>query len=121
MFRKIKVKPGKQQSLLGFFIGIVFVFIGIMIVIPTFGLFGLFWTIIALTIAVSNGYNAFSEKGISSWEVSIDSTDSTNSLRKSSNTDFEEKLRKLQRLKEDGLLSEKEFQRKREEILDQKW
>lgn len=35
--------------------------------------------------------------------------------------DFEAKLRKLEALRKDGILSEEEYQRKRKEILDQKW
>ena len=35
--------------------------------------------------------------------------------------DFETRLRKLNRLKEDGLITEEEFQKKREEILREKW
>ena len=39
--RNIKVKPGKTQSMLGFVVGILFVILGITIVIPMFGLFGI--------------------------------------------------------------------------------
>jgi len=35
--------------------------------------------------------------------------------------DFETKLRKIEALKKDGLLSEQEYRRKRDEILNQKW
>lgn len=45
--RNIKVKPGKTQSMLGFVVGILFVILGITIVIPMFGLFGILWTVMA--------------------------------------------------------------------------
>lgn len=35
--------------------------------------------------------------------------------------DFESKLRKIEALKKDGLLSEEEYQQKRSEIINQKW
>ncbi len=35
--------------------------------------------------------------------------------------DFDEKLRKLDKLKREGLINEAEFNKKRAEILDQKW
>jgi len=35
--------------------------------------------------------------------------------------DFDEKLRKLDKLKKEGLINEAEFNKKRAEILDQKW
>lgn len=44
MKRKIWVRPGKTQSVAGIIIGIVFLLIGIFMVIPTFGPFGLLWT-----------------------------------------------------------------------------
>jgi len=36
-------------------------------------------------------------------------------------TDFAGRLRKLEGLRRDGLVSEEEFQRKRKEIMDEKW
>ncbi|MFN3921716.1 MAG: SHOCT domain-containing protein [Caldimicrobium sp.] len=35
--------------------------------------------------------------------------------------DFETRLRKLESLKKDGLITEEEYQRKRKEIMDEKW
>ena len=35
--------------------------------------------------------------------------------------DFAERLRKLEGLRKDGLVSEEEFQRKRQEIMEEKW
>lgn len=98
-------------------IGIVFVFIGLFIVIPTFGLFGAFWTLIALWIAGSQAYNLFSDKGVASLEMDIE-TDREKTIPED---DFETKLRKLNKLKEGGLITEKEFRKKRQEIIEQKW
>ena len=42
--RRVRVKPGKAQSAMGFIVGIVFVLIGLFMVVPMFGLFGLMWT-----------------------------------------------------------------------------
>lgn len=50
MAKKIKVKPGKAQSKAGFFVGLVFCLIGLVVVIPTFGPFGIFWTLVAVII-----------------------------------------------------------------------
>lgn len=49
--KRVKVKPGKAQSKMGFIVGLIFVGIGIFAAIPTFGLFGIFWTAIASFIA----------------------------------------------------------------------
>ena len=46
MSKNIRVKPGKTQSAMGFAVGIVFCLIGLFLVIPQFGAFGIFWTTI---------------------------------------------------------------------------
>ena len=50
--KKIKVKPGKTQSKMGFIVGILFVILGVFVVIPTFGLFGLMraWPLMKLLL-----------------------------------------------------------------------
>ena len=47
MSKKIHVRPGKSQSRVGFGVGIIFCLIGLVVVIPTFGPFCIFWTAIA--------------------------------------------------------------------------
>ena len=41
--------------------------------------------------------------------------------RSSSDLDFDEKLRKLEKLYQDGLLSDEEYQQKRSEFLNEDW
>jgi len=122
MPRGIRVKPSKPASLFGMIVGIVFVLIGLFIVIPVGGLFGIFWTLAAVAITGFQAYNFFGDKGVASWEIDID--DGANKYNNQSanvRDDFEIRLRKLNRLKEDGLITEEEFQKKREEILREKW
>ena len=59
--KRIKVRPGKTQSKMGFFVGIAFCIIGCVVVIPLAGLFGVLWTGVAVMITVMNCKNAFSE------------------------------------------------------------
>ncbi|MGB4607546.1 MAG: hypothetical protein WBI62_03540, partial [Sedimentibacter sp.] len=75
MAKKIKVKPGKAQSKAGFFVGLVFCLIGLVVVIPTFGPFGIFWTLVAVIITVTHYKNAFTEEGVSSHEIIIEDND----------------------------------------------
>ena len=72
MRRNIKVRPGKTQSIMGFVVGLVFVGIGLFVVIPVFGPFGIFWTLIAVAITVTNGINAFGKKGVASHEIVVE-------------------------------------------------
>jgi hypothetical protein len=45
-----KLNQSKPTSALGFFVGLIFIGIGVFIAIPTFGTFGVFWTLIAAGI-----------------------------------------------------------------------
>lgn len=64
MRRRGRIRPGKANAMMGFVTGIIFCFIGLFVVIPSLGLFGILWTLIAAVITVTNALNAFSEKGI---------------------------------------------------------
>jgi len=123
MPKGIRVKPSKPVSLFGMIVGIVFVFIGLFVAIPIAGMFGVFWTLIAVGITGFQAYNFFGDKGVASWEIDIDTgaNAETNNQSTSVSGDFETRLRKLNSLKEDGLITEEEFQKKREEILREKW
>ena len=72
MSKKVRIKPGKSQSMMGFIVGILFCLIGVFVVIPSAGLFGIFWTLMALIITITNGMNAFTDKGVTSHEIEID-------------------------------------------------
>lgn len=116
MSKKVKIRPSKGASLLGFAVGIIFVFIGATLVIPTFGLFGIFWTIIAIAITCINGINAFSEKGISDREMIID--DTLDKVAGDYKSNAEQRLLELQDLYDKQLISKEEFEKKREDIVD---
>jgi hypothetical protein len=120
MSRNIKVKPGKGQSMAGFFMGIVFCVIGLFVVIPTFGPFGIFWTIAAVVITFMNGYNAFTDKGIATHEITIDEDDNQ---YKQENPDYsktsEERLNELQSLYNKSMITYDEYQEKRKKILNE--
>lgn len=117
--KRIKVKPGKTQSKIGFGVGIVFVLIGIFIVIPIFGTFGIFWTAVAGFIAFSHYRNGFTDKGMPTHEIVVDESDeifagSTRHVEE----DIEAKLLKLESLYNQGLINHEEYEAKRKEFLD---
>ena len=122
--RRVRVKPGRAQSAMGFFVGIVFVLIGLFTVIPSFGLFGLLWTGLAAVIAVVNGLNAFGKKGVPTMEIYAEEEDEAPSPAREDHDHIpstalttQERLEQLQTLKEAGLLTDEEYRNKREEIL----
>ena len=116
--KKIKVKPGKTQSKMGFIVGILFVILGVFVVIPTFGLFGLIWTGVAGMIAFTHYKNGFSDEGVATHEIIIeDGMEITSS--NDSGKDIEAKLIKLNSLYDQRLITKEEYDEKRKELLDE--
>lgn len=135
MSKRIHVRPGKTQSKMGFWVGIVFCLIGVFMAIPTFGLFGIFWTAIAVAITYTNYKNAFTDEGVDSHVIEIDEngddihvtkypgyqsysytmTDNDNESQESA----EERLKKLQSLYDQSLITAEEYEQKRKEILEE--
>src|SRR5262249_28342893 len=113
MAYRIGVKPGKPASAAGLVVGVLFVMLGLAVIPPLFGPFGLLWTVVAAVIALCHGYNLFSRRGAPAYEVDVEPG--------AAPEDFETKLRKLARLKEDGLIHEAEYEQKRAELLRQRW
>jgi hypothetical protein len=114
---RIRVKPSRSQSALGMVMGIVFVGIGLFAVIPIFGAFGMVWTLMAAAITVYFAINAFSPRGLAHTEIDIEH----DAKPQEGELQFDERLRRLERLREERLISEEEYQRKREEIMRQQW
>lgn len=118
MGKRVRVKPSKGQSLMGFVVGIIFCLIGFFIVIPTFGLFGLFWAAIAVAITAISGINAFSEKGVATHEIYINDIDDEDSFINYSKSDTEKRLEELKSLYDKGIITSEEYQEKRRKIID---
>lgn len=109
--KKIKVKPGKTQSKVGFLVGIAFVLIGCVVVIPIFGPFGILWTAVAGFITYTHYKNGYTNEGISTHEIVIEDG--------MGEEDIEAKLKKLESLYNQGLITQEEYQEKRKEFLDE--
>jgi len=119
MGKRIKVKPGKGQSAVGFFVGIVFCLVGLFVAIPTFGLFGIFWTALAVVITFMNWKNAFTEKGITTHEIIIDDPANTvNNENVEIKSDAKSRLEEIRQLYESGFLTKEEYEEKRKNIID---
>ena len=121
-----QVKPSKPTSLMGAIVSFFMMIFGIVffvvlskeedfsdsegILIPVF--FILF-ILVTLFITVFNAWNFFSKKGVSVYEVN--SEGDFNGLQVGN--DIETRLKQLEKLKVDGLISNEEYTQKREEIL----
>lgn len=122
--KKVKVKPGKEQSKVGFIVGLIFVLIGLIVVIPTFGVFGIFWTVVAAFIAYSHYKNGFTDEGFPTHEIIIDEEELAGMRECAGTEDFdgesiEERLKTLASLYDQGLISGEEYEAKRKEILSE--
>ena len=123
--KRVRVKPGKAQSTVSFVVGLAFVLVGLVMVVPTFGPFGLLWTGVAVAITVINGLNAFGKKGVPTMEIYSEEEDDEVPSPAQEDHDHipstalttQERLVQLQTLKEAGLLTDEEYRNKREEIL----
>ena len=117
------MRPGRAASLVSFVVGIAFVVIGLVAVIPMAGPFGLLWTGVAVAITVMNGVNAFGKKGVASMEIETEEPEAapaeeeTHDHIPSMALDVRERLEQLKDLREAGLITGEEYETKREEIL----
>ncbi len=133
MSKKIKVRPGKTQSKAGFIVGIAFCLIGVFVAIPMAGLFGVLWTGVAVWITYSHYRNGFTDKPISNRVIEIEDDGNSATVRtgvfddfrtsydvsmEADGEDIEGRLRKLQSLYQQGLITAEEYEKKKQEILD---
>ena len=138
MAKKIHVRPSKSQSKIGFIAGIIFCLIGVFVVIPTLGVFGVVWTAFAGLIAYSHYRNGFTDKPINTKEIEIeengeDVTITTHAgLERHSyciqgenvgepeteKESVEERLKQLTNLYVQSLITREEYEQKKKEILD---
>jgi hypothetical protein len=134
---RISIKPGKVVSALALIAGLAFAAFGLFVLLPvltTFsaavgrglsGDFGLgtlavgfvaIWLVISLGIAGFGAYNLTRPGGASVLDIETGPAPPGGG-----SDDVEARLRRLERLRGDGLVSQEEYERKRDEILRERW
>ena len=119
-------------------VGIVFCLIGLFVAIPIFGLFGVLWTAVAGWITYTHWRNGFSDKKIDSHVIEIEDSDPDNitvtshrgfgtsysvsgsgysDTERSSGSEIENRLKSLQSLYDQRLITKEEYEEKKQEIL----
>ncbi len=118
--RRVTYRPSKASAAISAVGGAVMCLIGIFIVIPTFGLLGIFWTVLALAITVFNAYRAFGRKNVGP-EIYIedDMAQQPQQPAGSEPDGIEQRLERLSDLHDKGLVTDEEYEKKRLEILDE--
>ena len=105
-----RLKQSKATSAAGFAGGLLFVGLGIFVVIPKFGAFGVIWTVMSGIMAAYHGYGLFSKRGVSLYEVE---GEERSSLSRSTTS----RLAELEQAKRSGLITEAEYQAQRGRII----
>ena len=118
--RNYQVRPTRAGSIFGVVIGAVFVLIGFTVVLPNAGIFGLFWTGIAVAIMAFQIYILVSGKGAYRVEMEEEALPGPEEASQGI-AGVEERLQTLQRLYDQRLITREEYDRKRQEILSEKW
>lgn len=113
--KKIKIKPSKENSIFSFVVCCVFVVVGIVVVIPMFGIFGIIWTGMVGIMTIYSAKNAFSDKGIAMNEIIVEEDCYKKEDKMEEPT---ERLEKLKELYEKNLINYDEYERKRKEIIE---
>lgn len=120
MKRRVTYRPSKAQGIFGALVGGVFVLIGLAVVIPCTGPFGILWTLIAAGSTGLNVYYAFGTNYIGP-EIRIEDEEQpggeTHDHIPSTALDAKHRLEQLESLKTAGLIDGQEYQQKRNEIL----
>jgi hypothetical protein len=119
---KLHVRPSRASSIIGILVGVAFLVFGVVFLVVLVGKdsqigvgFMSLWIFVVCLIIAFNVYHLISRKGM--LEIDAEAGDSGAGAE----ANFDVKLRRLERLRSDRLISEEEYKRKRAEILDQKW
>ena len=114
MRRRMRYRPSKASCIFSGIVGIIFTGIGVFVVIPTFGAFGILWTLIALGMTIYQFAMAAGKVSMGSWSIEEDGTGAANGEDGKSAQD---RLTELQNLYDRRLISQEEYEKKRQEIL----
>ena len=129
MRRRYRVthRPSKAGGAMGAVFGGIFVLIGLFVVIPTFGVIGILWTLFAAAITGFNLYAAYGKNKNGSYneymgeQVDIEQDTGAGFVPQQDcsgeGNDIEERLQQLRRLYDSGLITTEEYESKRQEIL----
>lgn len=114
--RRMRYRPSKASCIFSGVVGIVFTCIGVFVVIPSFGPFGIFWTLIAVGITVYQFAMAAGKVSMGSWSIEDEDEGRDGAPGGKSAQD---RLTELRSLYDRGLISREEYEAKRKEILEE--
>ncbi len=110
-----RVRPSKASSVLGLVVGIGMALFGLLM-LPAFGPFGLFWLLVVVGITGYYALNLFSEGGVATEVVDFET--SPGAETESSTLTPEQRLARLDEMRQKGLVNEQEYAEQRRRILN---
>lgn len=126
MNKKITVRPPRASAIVMIVMGILFLAFGVVLVDAAEGearpfalMFGILWVVVCIGIVVYG--LCILSRGKAPAIAVLDVESATEGENRAEGTDFDAKLRKLERLRKERLISEEEYRRKRTEIMAEKW
>ncbi|GAQ94702.1 short C-terminal domain-containing protein [Thermodesulfovibrio aggregans] len=122
------VRPSPFASKITIVMLIIFLFFGVAIMADApdetpFAFFRIIWIIACLAGIVYSIKNLSTYSDSKKKNIPITATDvvEIDESEIPEGMDFEKKLRKLEALRKDGLITDEEYRQKRKEIMDEKW
>ena len=119
MRRRMRYRPSKASCIFSGIVGIIFSCIGLFVVIPSFGPFGILWTLIAIGITIYQFAMAAGKVSMGSWAIEDEDSagEGSGSAGDGSGRSAQDRLTELQNLYDRRLISQEEYEQKRQEIL----
>ena len=119
MKRRMRYRPSKASCIFSGIVGIIFSCIGLFVVIPSFGPFGILWTLIAIGITIYQFAMAAGKVSMGSWSIEDEdgAGKDNGSAGDGSGRSAQDRLTELQNLYDRRLISQEEYEQKRQEIL----
>lgn len=117
--RSARVTSSRPASALIMVVALIWAYVGFVEVIPSEGpaggTVGICWTLVFVAVSLFHALNLFT--GFAAEKIVIEG----GGKALDDSLSFDERLRRLERLREERLLTEREYQRKREEVLRERW
>ncbi|GAB5047367.1 SHOCT domain-containing protein [Thermodesulfovibrio sp. TK110] len=122
------VRPSPLASKITIVMLVIFLFFGLAIMFDApdetpFALFRIIWIIACIGGIIYSIKNLSTYSDSKKTRIPFTATDvvEIDESDKPERIDFETKLRKLEALRKDGLITDEEYRQKRKEIMDEKW
>ena len=120
MKKRVTYRPSKVTGVMGIVIGAMMALVGLVVVIPMFGAFGVLWTLAALGITIANGYHTFGGKYMGP-EITIEDDGPEQTAPEPAEPvipDAKARLERLEELRYSGLITQKEYEERRERVIN---